>query len=279
MPDEPVSYEDLDAAADEIMEQNLDEGAVEDQSAEGDEEEQEGEVVEEGEEGEQAQESEEGDLPSEPTDNAERSALGRKVAAQGETLARIEQTLAEMVGNQRQPVEEPIEDGLDDLDDDTPLTKREVERLLENRERKRKDADTKYQNGYRNTLAHLGQGQDPELHAVIVEKMMNDYNIKHSDNPVVDAQLNYANARADVFAGLAAKKASPFPKKGEKEQGSQHLGGPSGNPQGQPRAKKKMKLDPHAQAYLDSLRMSDKDKEALVENALEGEAPMYIRRK
>lgn len=261
MPDEPVSQEELSAAADEGL--NPDEPqADETQLAEGEE------VGKE----EPAEEPIQDPIPDEPVDNTERSNLGRKVAAQGETLSRIEETLAELQAGQRRDVD-PVRDPLEDVDDDTPLTKGEVKQMIENAERKKAEKNDKYVNGYRNTLAVLARGVDPEFHQVVVNKMMADHNVKHSDDAVMDARLNYANAKADVLGELATKK-SPFARKAAD---GQNLGGSATTTNAPQVNKPKVKLDPYAQDFVDTLKRQGKMTDEEIAEALEGDAPAYIR--
>ncbi len=145
------------------------------------------------------------DWESLPETQADRSRLGRKVQRYEQEMAEIKdmfKTFLE-VNQARQPVYSPTEPEEDELPEFIS-TPQDVEKILEARDKKKaKEEETKqqeqkvYESRYINTFFSFAE-DDPDHFDEIEEIMQSKFNIRHSNNPVVDARLNFLEAR-DVF--------------------------------------------------------------------------------
>ena len=71
----------------------------------------------------------------------------------------------------------------------------------------RKQYTRVYQDGYVRTLNTL-KVENPDQHDVIVKEMMENFNIRRTGNPAVDAEINYSRALAAVAKKGMTKKAA-----------------------------------------------------------------------
>ena len=259
MPDNKITDEDLNKAADAIL---------------GDEEEKDG-VQDEGEktvakevEKETEEEAVVVDKEIDFEDLLEKklhdtkSDQGRKNAAmenQIKELSGMVQSLVDVIQhNQQQDVVE---------DEYIPQTKAELDRYLEEREAKknqvRQEYDSKYENGYLSTLGNLTAKYDDNVATVIEKTVREDFNIRYSDDPAADAERNFLKAKIALMERASERVKNPL--KGGKK--GLPLGGSSGS-ENDFRSSKVFKLDEHAQNLVDSLKLDEKT----VEKALSGEA-------
>jgi hypothetical protein len=177
--------EELSAAQDLAGEEELEEESLEEEDTEEEEEELEEEDVEEEEESEEEEE--------EPQDQPTRTRLGRKVAE----LTRTVELLVETMNKQPQPVEESDEENAD-----IPMTKKEVDAYLKKKEDDKKVADSKYSASYISHVINLGEGMDEAFFEEIYNELMDinsEFNVKHSNNPKADAELNFYRTKASIL--------------------------------------------------------------------------------
>lgn len=146
----------------------------------------------------------------EPTDNKERSRLGRRFTQlesefqqQREILARMESMLASPHALPSAPPE-------DEYDSDKILTVGEFEKYERTKREKAERQQVAYRSSYIQTIKSLST--DPELHSEIEKEMLTNVaeyptHTGHQ-NPVHDARVNYRLARAAV---IEKKYAVPKP--------------------------------------------------------------------
>lgn len=164
------------------------------------------------------------------------------------------------------------------FDDDTPIPltmgglAQVIAQMNNQTSNKQSESQKKYENGYMKTVENLGSSYSDKVHKVIVERMFKDFNVKHSDNPALDAQLNFREAEAAILREVRTRKANPLDKnKGKKNKG---LGGSTGSDQ-DTRQSDPITLDKYASDFIASIGMSEDD----AKKALEGDMPMYLRGK
>jgi hypothetical protein len=192
--------------------------------------------------------------PVEPTDNAERSKLGRKVDAmwkrfdeQKGTFEKMTEVLEAMIEERNKPA---------DVDSESLITASEAERLAEEKFNKlinKQSADReKYEKGYLDQLVLISADYEPDEYDAIQNIMMEKFNKRHSDNPSFDAHKNFRDA--EVAFLRSNKKVVP---KGKVPAGAKIA------TTGAEKVKKKTnplpKLDAAAQAYINYVRRSRGD--------------------
>lgn len=242
--------------------------------------------AEEGEETEalEAGEEEEEEAQPEPSDNAERSKLGRKVKYMEDSLNGIKESIDERMdrmeklfsqGQQQERHEEQFED---DEDEEVVLTKKEMreqmQQLMKEQQTQETNSQVQYEKGYLSTIKQLGSEEESEEEFNdIYDEMMANFNKKHSDNPEMDAEKNWLRATKSVLKKQAAKpikKENPL--KGRKPKSPLGKGGGDTTPDTSPTTPK---LDDVAAEFIRKTKMSDE----AVADALSGEAPARLARR
>ena len=131
-------------------------------------------------------------------------------------------------------------------------------------------AESEYSDGYMGQLQALGEGVDKKLHdSVIKEIQKPEYNVRHSDNPALDARMNYLQVRADMADKVAGTPVNPI--KGE---AVKNLGGSVGT-ESDVSTKPTPVMSKEAAEFAKEVGMSDED----VAEALGGELPTYLHGK
>jgi len=156
-----------------------------------------------------------------PVDHAQRSDLGRKISATHRRQDEFDVKLDRILGVLETQATitnkvEPDPDPLDDLDPDAPMTKAEVERWFEVRERKVKEKSSSYDTEYLNTFKELSTTlTKEETDAVVDEMKVLSYD--PSSDPAKDAEINFYKAeRAMLRKQLAKPKGKVSPITGDK---------------------------------------------------------------
>ena len=269
--DKGVSHDDLDAAHDEW--------AADDHSAEPEVEEE--VVAEEPETPEELvvidepETPEELEIPPEPDDNRERSNLGRRVKAMEENLNHFLNRFEQISSKIEHPA--PVVSDMDD-DETPPLTRADLDAYLERRETekitRKQQVDSAYVSGYQRSQISLGMDMSEEEHTAVVQEMNTNFNVRHSDNPSIDAEKNFLRAQVSLTKKqLAQSKVPKNPLAKNTGPAAKNLGGPS-DTTSDVRQKAKPKLDKYAAEFVAKTKMSDES----VAAALEGETPLRLRR-
>lgn len=232
-------------------------------------------------------EEEEEVIPAEPSENSERSKLGRKVKYIEDTVINFQESFEEKMNRlegllvsstrRQQVADEPY--GLeDDPDEEVIGTKAELKQFLNDynkeTESTRQENQVKYERDYVQTIKRLGSEETEEDHKDIYDEMMSHFNVRHSNNPLVDAEKNYLKATRSV---LKKKVAAPVekknPLKGNKPKAPLGAGG---NNETMPKKIKPMpKFDAAAQDFM---RKSGITPERAAE-ILDGDAPANLGRR
>ena len=207
----------------------------------------------------------------EPEEQAERSRLGRRVK-------KLEDMLTDMGGKIDQLVSTPQRLTMQDSrntfveEDDFPeiISTREDFKKAYSAQKKNEEKERQnYETGYLRKLRELG-GQNPDLHKEVVDEMMANFNVRYSDNPDLDAKLNYAEAKAALFSKRTAPTRPNV--RGEKSQVSTNI---SVSTREEPSASAPLELDEHAKDFMRITGM----KEDSAKEALKGETPMHLSSK
>lgn len=144
-----------------------------------------------------------------PEEQKERTAFGRGVtkrlgemeqnfadrfAKTEETLFRFEQVLTRLAPPERDTPDEDVDEA-------------EYERYRKLRARESRE-QLGYEQGYRQGIDKIKE-KDATLHKEIFDEMFKNFNEKHTNNPAVDARLNYAEAKASLMAKKFASAGKP----------------------------------------------------------------------
>jgi hypothetical protein len=268
---EEVTDEALDAAASEVaVDDVLADDAIEEVAEEID-------VVEE--EAETAEEAVETDevIPDEPDDHGERSALGRRV---GEIDRNLTSQLTQMQekmesyfqGAKSVQPPQPPEVTYDD-NEEIPMTMGELNRLLDSRDQRRtqlqEEDATRYESGYRETFSRLSGDIEPEEAKKIEDEMLANFNVRHSNDPTLDAERNFLRAENAILRNRPPEKPSTKLRQGKS------LGGESATVTTKRKAGA-VKLDPIAAEYVAEMKKKNNWTDEDVSKALEGEMPLNL---
>lgn len=186
--------------------------------------------------------TEETAIPQEPSDNAERSKLGRKVKDLGMANAEMRDIINEL-RNPRKPDEDSLVDldGLSMSDDDEEISFRKgdlrkeilnivkaaipkaVPRELEKVSKK----ETEYNRNVTKELGVLGSDLDDEIFNEISDIIVKSFK-SYTGNPEIDARINYYKAKAEILEKKvkSPKKTNPLDKNKGKD--LKNLGGAGG---------------------------------------------------
>ena len=217
------------------------------------------------------------EIPEEPEDHGERSALGRKVGDNYRELTNeLEQMKRELdsfkQGVQSVQPQQPPAPAYDD-NEMLPETMGELNRWYENRvqhDRQQQTEDTtRYESGYRDTFSELSRGLEPTEAKKIEDEMLANYNVRHSNDPQLDAERNFLRAENALL-----KNRPP-----EKPQTNLRQGKPTGGASGTTTAQRKasaVKLDPVAAEFVAELKKNNDWSDEDVSKALEGETPSHL---
>ena len=175
-------------------------------------------------------------------------------------------------------VQKPNETETETEGDEHFLTKADVKRMLDEEKRTENQKKTEYESGYMQKVFELGLNaageEDPDHEAICEILSQKEFNIKHSDNPALDAELNYRNASTAFYKKKAAAgKDKENPLKGRKE-GGPPLGADSQSDKATEKTIQLPELDEHAKDFIKSTGM----KEESIEKALSGPAKSYHAR-
>lgn len=249
-----VTHEDLDAAAEQQTpaEELMDE------------------VTETPEVEESQEEVQPEEVPEEPTDNRERSQLGRRVKSMEEKFDQfMERTGALLQASLQKPEEKSPEPEIDP--NFIPTNVAELNKWYETKEREKARRQEIYQSSYRSQLDVLGKdAESPEEHDAVVQEMMKNFNIKRSDNGVNDASINYLQAKVSYLRNKVVTPKNPLEKNKDKE--NKNLGGPAGTPSIKVKTPQPVKLDKYAADFVARVKMDDEK----VQEALSGPTPTYL---
>ena len=251
MTEEGVSHADLDAAAEEV-----DQPAAEIPAAEP-----EPEPVAEEEVKPEAQVAEpegepEPEVPAEPEDNAERSRLGRKVAALETQL----QTALQALQEQAKPPADPV-------DPDDLVTVGKLDEYLGQAERRKQAVVKQYNAASQQELLKYGKQYKDEDWLEIVKMAESNWEYA-TRNPAVDTRLNFREAERKFLQGKIKKGKTPVnPLEKNKDQNPTNLGGESGAELAPPKEQAKPQLDKYAQDLVNRTGMSDESVDDALNNS------------
>lgn len=199
--------------------------------------------------------------PKEDPLMAEKSRWGRRVANVERSLVEVMQKFDQFMEFQEEDRRKREDKELDSvIDEDSYLTKEDVDKLWEAKKRKEERQQGDYVKTYSDTVARLGAYMDDDTFESITKVMEENYNQKVSPDPAVAAQLNFLSAKAALFEAKTNKKKVPTKGKGDVPT---ELGGPSTT---EPTNEAAPKLTPEAREFLAQRGLSEEwAKEALKE--------------
>lgn len=182
----------------------------------------------------------------EPSDNAERSKLGRRVSQMEQLVNSINEKLDFIASSSKK--EEALVNDPEEL-----LTAKEALELFEKLGTKKEQEQLRAKQQYEKTYLQVANSlSDEEDHEEVFKEMLENYNVKHSNDPKADAIINYKNAKIAI---LQKKINTPkVPLKGEKPKVP--LGVNAGSKVQTPK-KSMPKLDPDSAYLVEALKISD----------------------
>lgn len=195
-------------------------------------------------------------------DNIERSQLGRKVANLARMNEETQQTLKQLTENINSLVS-----GMGKGRDEPftiPTTKEEMERMFADFQNRQAEYHRKYESGYVSAFDKLLDTEsDERLRKQVEDEMLKNFNVKYSDDPARDAEVNFSKALASV---LRKSTASAKPQANVKGQQPQAVNNGSGN------NNNKTKLPELSPEAMDFIKMTGMSADS-VQKALSREAP------
>jgi len=191
-----------------------------------------------------------------PEDHKDRSDLGRKLSAYHRRVDEIDNKFDHI---QRSLDALQPKEAIEEVSPDEPITRAEAEAIYEARDKKKVKSDQSYNDNYVRTISGLGADlSQTEYDAVLAE--MKDITYDPSNNPAMDAEMNFLKAERVYLRKQAAQPADKVnPIKGEKPKDS--LGVTTAQTS-VTKETKMPKLDAPAQSYVDHVRRRDGDEAA-----------------
>ncbi len=211
--------------------------------------------------------------------NKARSDWGRKQKATDTKIESLTDSVAQLVevdktgavgqnqqaGNDIFESEEPIPLTMGDL-------AKTMQKMMNNQNQQITGEQQTYQDNYLKTVERLGSTYTDKVHQHIVERMHKDFNNKHSENPALDAELNFSKAEATILREVRSRKTNPLDKNKDKD--TKNLGG-SNNTNQDSVTSSPVKLDEFAADFIKSTGMKEED----AQKALQGDIPLSLRGK
>ncbi len=210
--------------------------------------------------------------PSDQDENIERTRLGRRVKRIEDDMTNFMTEMRGYMSVQRQTppaLDEPLSDDMQ------PITKKETLQVIQEYESKKNQENIQYFKDYVRHLTTAGLELSEDEYNEVVKEHQDKFNIRHSSDAKADAERNFLNAYNSVLKKRISKvsKERPNPLPGKKPEAP--LGGPPGAPPADTRPTVKSKLDADATHFAQALGLS----EEWVNDALIGEAPLYLAKK
>jgi len=146
----------------------------------------------------------------------------------------------------------------------------DVDRILDERDRKREDDNQRYTHDYSGAFDRM-KGLDADNYGEIYDEMMVNFNEKRTGNPVIDAEYNYSRAARSV---LSKKLASAKPAPNVLTNTALPTGVSASSTSAPASNAAPVHLDPIAKEFAEKIGMSEEDQKA----ALDGDASMGVKR-
>lgn len=195
------------------------------------------------------------EVPLEPEDNSTRSRLGRKVAS-------LESQVTALMDELRKTRSEPVKEE-DEIADNAILTRKDVERLWDDKIRKTNEANQKYSNDYTIAMVQLTNELDDVVFDEVMKEVDTMYGKRNTGRPDIDAQLDYLDSYNHILKKKTASKSNPL----DKNKGKDAKGAAVNNANKTTETKKKMpELDPEALDFIKRVGMSPEDVEDALTN-------------
>lgn len=234
-------------------------------------------------------------LPEEPADNAERSRLGRRLKQMEETQKQLLDELHSLKGGQSQEVQAPVQQVPDNVTYNDQFIQGQIEAAVERGELPativtpqdqlqvtrfmdglQKQIGNQYANQYIGTLNSPAlKGQTPDdIHAEVVAelyKVESPFNVRRYNNPQLDAQMNYLEAKNAILMRKFSEKKPENVFKGKPKDAP--ATGTSVSTRTETISNDIPELDAASQDFIKRTGMSVDS----VKNALKNEMPYHLR--
>ena len=194
------------------------------------------------------------------------SAFKGQVQSQESKLSSLDEKLDTILQTMAEPRIEPAREvDLTEDPDFMPTTMAELDKWANQRDTVRLKADRDYSNDYTVQIDGLAKGEESkEVHDAIVKEMMDNFNVRHSNDGVMDADLNYSKASRSYYKKQLEVKGKTNPLTGP-DKNKPPLGGGLDGEEMKEKETAMPKLDADAQAFIKETGMNDESvKKALV---------------
>jgi len=210
------------------------------------------------------------EIEEEPLDQKERTKLGRKVERIEDTLntflEKMDTFLEVQTRSQSSRDKEPEEEL-----PEVVSTSSDVFKVLDTWERKKAERvqteKENYEKGYLKRFRQL-QTEDPDSSEEVFKEMFEHFNVARTGNSEVDAELNYAKAKASLLSRQGPRKAKPNVRS-ETPGVSTDMSVESKSSSSRT---KNIDLDPFAKEFVEKIGMKPEE----IEAALSGETPLHL---
>jgi hypothetical protein len=194
----------------------------------------------------------------EELDHKSKSKLGRNIKGLRSQMDAIMARLDQM---QAPAKAEPAHVETEEMPE-TISTPADIDKYLSAKEKRLQQEKLSYESGYLKQVQGLSKANE-DMHEEIFAEMMQNFNVRHSNDASVDARINYAEAKAAVLNNKLSEKAGGLPKRAT-----------AGKPPVQPAASATHaatrvatipKLDEHAADYVKYLKKKGMSDEQIAE--------------
>ena len=198
----------------------------------------------------------------EELEHEERSGLGRKLVKIEQDLRNQISAITEELSKTRAKAPPP-EDKAWQIPETESEAMAQVERIIEERDRKKQTESLKYQKEYLETTERLGTIEEESMHAEVMKELLNPsspFNIRRLDiyDPLGDAERNYYKAKTAVLSNKL-KSFSTRPVERENPLKGKAPTGPigvSGTTKVTPKSAPPIELDEYAKNFINSMGLS-----------------------
>lgn len=202
-------------------------------------------------------------IPPEPTDNRERSALGRKTAYLEERIESFDSKLDEVLAAIELGKKPDISE-----DEESFLTKKDLKAWMEKQETNKLTVKSEYDKQYIRAISKLGADEEvDEVFDAILTELNSTYNQTYSQDASNDALINYLKASRAVYSKKPTRQ-NPLEK--NKDKGGNGLG-VSGGTKVKSKEAPLPELDSYAKDFIKETGMSESD----VREALSSESKVH----
>lgn len=216
------------------------------------------------------------------------SKLGRKVSAMADQIASLSQMISQVTTQQTdfmESVKSQQQSQQTDGDDYGYASKKEADAaamsIYNKMEQEKQAKEKKYSDGYVSTLMGLSQTEEPEMFEAIKTEIQKPGYVKHSQDPALDAQINFNKAKSQVLADRLKASSGKInnPLEANRNKPPMNGTGVGGNGVNDPGASKEIPLDKESARFVELMKERDSEyTDEVVQAALSKEDSVGLAR-